>query len=83
MHGNSEKTTVELMAIDYASKFDGQIIYVESLKMSRHWLSTKNPNSHVFWLELHENDVVDDIQVKWRVTKLYHGVVALENVHYK
>lgn len=70
-------------AMYYASHFNGQIIYIETYENRGHWMGAPGSNSDVYFYPVHEEAVVEKLELKWRVKDLGQGEVLLENMKYK
>ena len=78
-----EFTAVERSSEYFASLYDDQVIYIEVYAYRGYWLRAFRENTEVLWLAQHQDDVADNLELKWHVTNVGGGQVNLENLKFK
>ena len=80
---NSDNPTADMQSANYAEKYDGQVIYIESYRWRGRWLDASKSKGWAYFKSVPEEDVVDHLGLKWLVKNVGGGKVVLESMKYK
>lgn len=83
MELENDDSAAEQSSYTYAARYNNRVIYIESIRRRGRWLDASYRKSWAYFRQVHQDDVVDKLGVKWLVTNVGGGAVVLENMQYK
>lgn len=80
--GEGISNTVADVQRNYAKKFIGQVIYIESYRWRGHWMDASRNKHHPYFSSVPQEDLVEKAGVKWLVRDVGSGNIALESIYH-